>query len=543
MHYIKLLLILLVCTICLGNMLFGTGCSITKSDINALDTLKICLGGEPDKLNPQDANTAYLASLAFISHSGLLMCDEDGNPTYACAQRCQVSQDGLVYRFTLRDDLKWSDGSLLNSYDFCRSWQQTGGAQSTSANKYMFSCIDGYDTGVLNVTALDNGRILQVVLSEPCPYFLELCTLPAFFPIKETDVNKYSQEGFISNGPFVLKEWNHSRSMIFTKNPYWFDCENVSLNKLELMLSDSGAAIYAAYKSGNIDFTDIIPDDEVGGLKNDITLKRCDMLGTYFISFNVNSKIFSKFNKEDAATFRKALGLLINRHKIINTVCIGGQKAARQFLPIGLITGTSQYVTSDSQYITDKNQAIQMLESIGYIFDNNCKLSAQTPITIDYLTNENGAQAGIPQSIQADYANIGITLNIVQQDSATFLESKRNGNFDMAKNGWLADYNDVINFLEIHESSSPNNRSGFGKEINGYAPDWSEYDTLIGLIRADTDANVRNDLATRAQAILMDTGAVCPVYYYSDLYLIRENISGVYTSCYGHKYFMYASVS
>lgn len=523
----------MICLLC-------SACTTGKGCLSASDTLKICLGPEPDKLDPQDANSAYSASLAFITHSGLLMYGENEKITYACAEKCEVSPDGMVYRFTLKDNLKWSDGSTLTAYDFYRSWQQAGGSGSTCTNKYMFNCIDGYDEGRLNIEVSDGGKVFEVTLKSPCTYFTELCTLPAFFPVKN---DNYSEAGFISNGPFVASKWQHNRSIIFTKNENWFDSANVEMNTIEVMLSDSPAAIYAAYKCGDIHFSDTIPPDETDVLKDSGELYVCDMTGVYYISFNINSEFFSKFSCEDAAVFRRAIGLLVNREKIVETVCMAGQKPAYTFLPLSMIDKKSQYDDRLGKYDEDVNTAIEMLKSIGYKFTSKNKLSSQTPIELDYITNESGVLAGVSQSVQADFAGIGIKLNILQQDNLTFLVNKRKGNYVMAKSGWLADFNDAVNLLEIHSSDSPNNRCGFGKIECDYAPVWHAYDALIGAIKTQKDVQIRNDYISQALSILMDTGAVCPIYYYSDLYLVSDKVSGIYASCYGHKYFMYASFS
>ena len=539
MYHVKIFKKTIICTLCMICLLCSA-CTTGKGCLSASDTLKICLGPEPDKLDPQDANSAYSASLAFITHSGLLMYGENEKITYACAEKCEVSPDGTVYRFTLKDNLKWSDGSTLTAYDFYRSWQQAGGSGSTCTNKYMFNCIDGYDEGRLNIEVSDGGKVFEVTLKSPCTYFTELCTLPAFFPVKN---DNYSEAGFISNGPFVASKWQHNRSIIFTKNENWFDSENVEMNTIEVMLSDSPAAIYAAYKCGDIHFSDTIPPDETDVLKDSGELYVCDMTGVYYISFNINSEFFSKFSCEDAAVFRRAIGLLVNREKIVETVCMAGQKPAYTFLPLSMIDKKSQYDERLGKYDEDVCTAIEMLKSIGYKFTSKNKLSSQTPIELDYITNESGVLAGVSQSVQADLAGIGIKLNILQQDNLTFLVNKRKGNYVMAKSGWLADFNDAVNLLEIHSSDSPNNRCGFGKIECDHAPVWHAYDALIGAIKTQKDVQIRNDYISQALSILMDTGAVCPIYYYSDLYLVSDKVSGIYASCYGHKYFMYASFS
>ena len=164
-------------------------------------------------------------------------------------------------------------------------------------------------------------------------------------------------------------------------------------------------------------------------------------------------------------------------------------------------------------------------------------------ISMTYLTNDGTAHIAVAESVQQDVALLGINLEIKSEDWNVFLEDRKSGNFTIAREGWLADYNDPVNMLEIFTSDSGNNdmQLGKGDKPSDSAPDWTDYNKLIKEIRTTADFSKRVDLMHQAEDMLMDTGAVMPIYYYNDIYMLKSNIKGIYSTIYGMKYFMYAT--
>ena len=455
----------------------------TKLD-NGSDTLRLNLASEPDFLDPALNSSVDGACLAANSFSGLYTYNADGVCTPACAESYTVSEDGLTYTVTLKQGLKWSDGSDLTAADFEYAWKRAASEATAADYGYMFSGFAGYPNE-LNVTAKDD-TTLEFVLSAPCAYMEDLMAFPTFFPVKqeaveaaegwETAPGAWCQEaGFVSNGAYVCTGWDHDVSMTYEKNPYWYDADNVTVEKLEYMLSADDTAIYAAYNAGDIDFADSVPTDEVASLLNNPEFHIVDELGTYYVAFNAKSKIFEGKTPEQAACMRLAFSLLIDRDYICTNIGQTGQIAANSFIPLGMADGNGGVFKSDPEkgyfdaYAINNDPegttalAREMLEAAGYQFGEDGKLSPETPIQVEYLTNETSGHIAIAESIQQDLAAVGIELSIQVQDWNVFLEERKNGNFDFAREGWIADFNDPINMLEMWITDSGNNDCQFGR--------------------------------------------------------------------------------
>jgi len=471
--------------------LFGTKYFMYATNGDAT-TLRVCLSSEPDHLDPALNSSVDGACLAANTFGGLYTYDSTGNLAPMLADSYTVSDDGLTYTFTLKSDLKWSDGSDLTAADFEYAWKRAAATETAADYSYMFNGIEGYPDN-LNVTATD-ATTLTVVLTAPCAYMLDLMAFPTFFAVKQEAVEAaegYKDEsgavvnpgawateaGFVSSGAFVLTEWKHNESMVYEKNPYYYDAENVKIEKIEFMLSADDTAIYAAYQAGDLDFIDTVPNDQIATLLNDPEFHLIDNLGTYYCAFNVASSIFDGKTAEQASAMREAISCLIDRQYIVETVAQCGQQVATSYIPAGMADGNGGvFKTNDDAYTypneetagyyaaePDVEKAVELLKSAGYEFDDNNMLSASTPLTLEYVTNESSGHVAIAECIQQDLAQVGITMTIRTCDWNVFLNDRKQGNYDFAREGWLADFNDPINMLEMFTTDSGNNDPQFGR--------------------------------------------------------------------------------
>ena len=458
---------------------------------NGADTLRINLASEPDYLDPALNSSVDGACLAANSFSGLYTYDASGAPVPSCAESYVVSEDGLTYTVTLKAGLKWSDGSDLTAKDFEYSWKRAADLATAADYQYMFSGFEGYsdeESSPINCAALDD-TTFQFVLTAPCAYMEDLMAFPTFYPVKQSEVEKYDdwatnpghwaqEAGFVSNGAFVLTAWNHDESMTYEKNPYWFGADDVSLNKIEYMLSADDTAIFAAYNAGDLDFADSVPTDEIASLKDGQSSEFyvVDELGTYYCAFNCKSALFEGMTPAQAACARKAFVILIDRDYITENIGQTGQKIATSFLPIGMADGNggifktdveddayydAYAINNDPEATTE--EARTLLKAAGFKFGDDGMLSSETPIDLVYLTNASSGHIAIAESLQQDLAAVGIKLSIEQQDWNVFHEERKQGNFDFAREGWIADFNDPINMLEMWTTNSGNNDCQFGR--------------------------------------------------------------------------------
>ncbi len=456
-------------------------------------TLRINLASEPDKLDPALNSSVDGACLAIAAFGGLYTYNAEGALVPNFAEGYTMSEDGMTYTFTMKDGLKWSNGDPLTAKDFEYSWKRAANPQTAADYSYMFNGIKGYPDE-LAVTASEDGKTLTVEMASPCVYFLDLAAFPTFFAVHQASVEAaegYKAEdgsilnpgawaleaGFVTSGPYMLTEWKHNESMTYTKNPNWYDAANVKMETLQFMLSADDTAIYAAYQAGDLDFIDTVPTDLIATLKDNPEFHLDPNLGTYYVCFNVKSPLFDGKTVEQAAAMRLALSKLVDRVYINDTVDQTGRLAANTFIPAGMLDGNGGiFKANDDAYTypvadelgyysteVDVEGAIELLKSAGFEFDANGMLSAATPISFEFLTNESSYHVGVAECLQQDFAMIGINMTIRTCDWNVFLNDRKNGNYDIARNGWVADFNDPINMLEMWETNSGNNDVQFGR--------------------------------------------------------------------------------
>ena len=453
------------------------------------DVLKINLASEPAKVDPALNSSVDGACLAVNMFEGLYTYDANGDLQPALAENTEVSEDGLTYTFTLRDGLKWSDGTDLTAKDFEYAWKRAAAPETGADYGYMFDAIATTADGALDVTASEDGKTLTVNLVAPCAYFLDLAAFPAYLPVPQAQVEAAAgwetnpgawaaEAGFVTNGAYTMTAWTHEESIVLTKNDNYYRADEVTIPEIDLMLSADDTAILSAYNAGNLDFADTVPTNEIASLMGNPDFHVIDNLGTYYAAFNVNSPIFDGKTVDQAIAMRKAFAILIDRPYIVETVGQTGQKVATSYIPAGMADGNGgvfkengaayNFPVGDGYYPEDVadnaiDEAIALLEYAGYKFDDTGMLSDETPIKITYLTNDGTGHIGVAQIMQQDFAEIGIQMEIDTREWNVFLDERKQGNFDFAREGWLADFNDPINMLEMWTSDSGNNDCQFGR--------------------------------------------------------------------------------
>ena len=455
----------------------------------ALDNkLSMNLGPEPAKLDPALNSAVDGAILSIMGFSGLYTFNDKGEHVPDLAEDYEMSEDGLTYTFTVRDGLKWSNGDPLNAKDFEYSWNRLADPKTGADYSYLTDIINKKDDGKLDIEASEDGKTFTVKLVAPCPYFLDLAAFPAFFAVPQKRVEAAEgadsnpgawalEAGFVGSGPFLLKEWKHNESMLYVKNPNYYNADKVSIEEIQLMLSDDHTAIFNAFKDGSLNYADVIPTDEMKNVKDTPEYHVIPNLGTYYCAFNVNSDLFKGKTVQQAADMRHAMSLLIDRQYIVDTVAQADQELANTFVPAAMEDGNGEefrkndddYTYPDKENVgyydpnkVDVKGAIELLKKAGFEFDGEM-LSSSTPINMTYAVNEGSGNVKIAEAIQQDLAQIGINVDVETKEWSVFQEERKNGVYDFQREGWIADYNDPINMLEIFESTSGNNNSQLGK--------------------------------------------------------------------------------
>ena len=548
----------LVCTLLASVMIVSTmltGCGNSNNDVQngtdatttnnaettpvsdtgaATSVLSVVVGPEPDTIDP--ALNSAVDGGTYIVHAfeGLMTLDENAQPVYGQAESYEISEDQLTYTFHLRDGLKWSDGSDLTASDFVYSWNRAIAPETAADYEYMFDCIEGYADGNLNVTAVDD-KTLEVKLVAATPYFLELCAFPAYLPVKksvvEANPDGWTQDPatYIGNGPYRMAEWEHSSHILMEKNPNYWNADAVVSDQIRFVLMEDDAAQLAAYETGEVVMIDSVPTDEIPVLKDNPEYHVEGQLGTYYVSFNTQDEIMSNL------LLRKALILAVDRTYIVEEIGQAGQQEAGAFVAIGLSDSdpTKEFREVGGDYYDPKDYegnlelAKQALADAGYP-------NGEGLPTLEYIYNEGTGNQQVGEALQNMWAQIGVNVEIVSQEWNTFLNTRKDGDYQIARNGWLGDYNDPISFLDMWITDGGNNDAQWSN---------AEYDQLISDIKSSSDQTERMEKMHQAEDLIFADWMLCPIYYYTDIYMIKDNVTGFYASKLGFKYFMYASVT
>lgn len=468
------------------NNSFGMKRFFYAENANKPGELNINLASEPDYTDPCMSTSVDGGILASNMFMGLMTMNAEGNVTEGCAESYTVSDDGTVYTFTMRDGLKWSDGEALDAGDFLYSWNRVVDPNTGCDYSYLFDVIARKDDGSLAVEVSEDGKTLTATLVAPCPYFLDLCAFPTFYPVPEkyvandTTPGEWAQEaGFVTNGAYTCTAWSHDESMVLEANPNFHLAADVTMPKLNLMLSADSTAIYTAYQNGDLDFAADVPTAEIETLKQGTDLHIDPYLGTYYVCSNVNSEVFNAGRTaQQAIALRKALCLMIDRDYIVEAVAQGGQLPANTFLPDGCGDGGNggMFRANDAAYTFPCADALgyfdpaadntaeieELLTAAGFVVADGM-LDASTPLSFEYITNNAEPHVPIAESIQSDFAAWGIEMSLSTQEWNVFLDTRKQGNYDIARNGWVMDFNDPINMLEMWTTDSGNNDAQFGR--------------------------------------------------------------------------------
>lgn len=571
-------------------------------------SIAVCLASEPDTIDPALNSAVDGATLVAHLFSGLAKWaqDDDGNLVIvpdAAEELVEgvTNDDGTVtYTYTLKEGMTWSDGQPVTAGDFEFAWKRAASVDLAADYCYMFEVVDGYtdiwktdDAGnylnpdaTLNVQAKDE-RTLEVTLANAVAYWNELLAFPCYYPVREDVVANEAwatdPSTYVSNGAYTMTGWEHNSVITLEKNPNFHDADSILMEKIEFYLSDDANNMLTNFQNGSWQLIDDVPTNEIANLKATYPdeFVVAGQIGTYYVCWNINEAILpasSTLTGVEAeaakAEIRKAISLLFDRNYIVEEIGQAGQVPASSFVAMGMTNpdGTQFYETAGGDngcigyydvtkeaFESNYAKAIETLKKY-YTYDESTGTFSDFP-TLTYLYNTSEGHKAIGEYLQSAVAGVGITMNLENQEWNTFLNTRKNGDYSIARNGWLADYNDPISFLDMWVTGSGNNDIQFGKgdhtklamynlDLTPYGYEtkvengtWAEtYDVLISTIKSCTDTETRYELMHLAEDMLMDTGCIVPLYFYTDIYMLDDSVDGFFSNPLGYKYFMYCTI-
>jgi oligopeptide transport system substrate-binding protein len=479
---------------------------------------------EPQDIDPQVVQGVPENHVIQSLLEGMVSSDpKDLHPIPAMAASWDISPDGLVYTFHLRDNLQWSDGSPITTDDVLLSWKRMISPKLASEYAYLiYNFVVGakeyYDGKLTDFSKVGfsapDAHTIRVTLKSPTPFLLQILadhyawdTIPIKVLLKYGALDERSTQwtrpgNFAGNGPFMLKEWIPQEKIVVVRNPHYWNAAKVKLDEVDFLPTEDIPAEERMFRSGQLDKTQEIPTAKIDTYRRDHPelLHIEPYLGVYFYRFNVTRPPMND------KRVRRALALAINRERIVKDVTRGGE------IPAYAISypGDAGY-TSRAQLAGTLDDARRLLAEAGFPGGKG-----MAPVQVLYNTSANNKQ--IAEAIQEMWrTNLGVESELVNEEWKVYLDSQHSHNFQIERAAWIADYADPHVFLEIWESTNGNNDSLWAN------PD---YDHLLHEALTAKDNASRYETYQKMDAILVDECPVIPIFYYTRPFLMSTKVKG-----------------
>jgi oligopeptide transport system substrate-binding protein len=483
-------------------------------------------GAEVQDIDPQVVTGVPEHHVITALFDGLVITDpKDLHPIPGLASSWEISPDGLVYTFHLRDNLEWSDGSPITTDDVLMSWKRMISSKLGSEYAYLIynfvvGAKDFYDGKLTDFSKVGfkapDAHTIQVTLMNPTPFLIQVIadhyawhTLPIKvllrFGALEDRSTQWTRPGnFVGSGPFMLKEWIPNARLVVVRNPHYWNAANVKLDEIDFIPTEDSSTEERMFRTGQLDMTQEIPTSKIDTYRRDHPeqLHIDPYLGVSFYRCNVTRPPLND------KRVRKALALAIDRERLIRDVTRGGQRPA-----YAVSYPNDVGYTSVAQITGTLDDARKLLADAGYP-------GGKGLAPIQLLYNTSAANRQVAEAIQEMWRkNLGVELELVNQEWKVYLDSQHSQNYQMERSAWIADYADPHVFLEIWETGNGNNDSLWSN---------AEYDRLLHDALQAKDTASRYADYQKMDAILVDECPIIPIYYYTRPYLMSTKVKGIW---------------
>jgi oligopeptide transport system substrate-binding protein len=495
----------------------GPGMTFPSADAH---TLFRGNGAEPDTLDPHKASGNWENNIIGDMFLGLMTEASDASAVPGAAESIAVSGDGLVYTFKIRDHL-WSDGTPVTAHDWVYSFRRMADPRTAAQYvsilypvKNMQAATEGkVAPDEVGARALDD-RTLEITFRYQVPYIRELLTHYTSFAVPQHVVEKYGEawtraEHFVSNGPYVLKEWLPNDHVHLVKNPYFFDRDKVPIEHVYFYPTQDSSAALKRFRGGDFDLvTDSVPPQQIRWLQ--LNLPRELRLSPYILSqyaqFNVHHKPF------DDPRVRLALSLAINREILAAKVMRAGEQPSYGLVPPGIPGYRSAALSFRQQRMAQRlERARALLSAAGY--------GPNRPLTFDLNTSNVTETHFATVALQGMWADIGVKIRLMPYDSQIHYNMLRKRDFDVTWAGWIADYRDAKNYLTLFQTATTDLNYG------GYSN--PAFDALVDRSDDERDAAKRQGMLQHAEQMLLDDCAIVPGYFGVARNLVSPQVRGL----------------
>ncbi|OUS74418.1 hypothetical protein B1748_21015 [Paenibacillus sp. MY03] len=496
---------------------------------------RFTLASEPPSLDPALMTDAQSSIVAAGLYEGLTRLNTKGEPENAIAKELTASEDGKTYTIKLRDDVKWSNGDPVTANDFEYAWKRSLNPETASEYAYMLFYLENgekYNAGEataddVGVKALDE-YTLEVKLYTPAPYFPSLLAHYTYLPVHPATVDAaadWAAEAatIVSNGPFLLKQWAHADKLVLEKNPDYYNKDAINFDKVTISLVEDENTVYQLFETNKIDWIGAqagsVPTDLTKQLIEEKKAEVTSVASTYYYLFNNEKAPFSNVK------VRKAFSMAIDRQSLIDNVAQANQQPAFGLVPPS-ITGAGGKLfreTYPDTFFTENVEEAKKLLAEGLAEEG---MKTLPEVTLLYNTSE-GHKKLAEAVVDMWRKTLGVEVKLANQEWGTFLETRKAGQFDIARSGWGADINHPINFTYdlIHPKSGNNDGRYNNPKVQ---------ELLDGSLVAETPEKTIEMLAEAEKIAIQDDMAVLPAYYYTTVTMVKPGIENVVSDYAGH---------
>jgi oligopeptide transport system substrate-binding protein len=477
--------------------------------------------GDVATLDPQKTASVSEADLLDDLFEGLVTYDADGRIVPGVADSWTVSENGLVYRFKLRD-AKWSNGDRIEATDFVFSFRRLLDPATAAQYAPLFFPIvnaEKVNRGVarpseLGIRAIDSAT-LEIALTTPTPYFLELLAHQTAMPIEESNVRRYGEDftragNLVSDGAYKLAYYWPNDRAILVKNENFHDAANVKIDREIVLPLEDRAAALLRFEAGEIDSYPDVPTEQIAFVRERLKdeLKLSPALGVYYFVFNTRKPPF------DDARVREALSMTVDRDFLAEEIWGGAMTPALGIVPPG-IANYGPPVAPDwarLPLVERQKQAEALLAEAGYGPGGKA-----LKVEIRYNSSENHRNTCV--ALADMWRRIGVETTLINSDAKSHFAMLQNGgDFDVARAGWMGDYSDPQNFLALAESDN------VGLNYSRYAN--PAFDALMRRAASTSDLGERAKILGEAEAIVLRDQPIMPLLYYLSKNLVSPRVKG-----------------
>ncbi|NWH08632.1 MAG: peptide ABC transporter substrate-binding protein [Alphaproteobacteria bacterium] len=475
---------------------------------------------EPDTLDPHKASGQWENNIISDMFVGLMTFDPKGQPILGAAESYEVSPDGLTYIFKIREGHLWSDGVPVTADDFVFSLRRINDPQTAAqyaSITFVVKNAEAVNAGRLPLDAIGaraiDAQTLEITLEHPAPFFPQLLTHYTMYPVPEHVVEavgeRWTKPGvMVSNGAYVLAQWNPNDVVRLVKNPHFYDAAEVSIDEVNFYPIQDVEATLKRFRAGELDTANNFPRTQLPWLLANLPAEThvAPFILSMYVAFNTTRPPF------DDMRVRQALGLAIDREFIVSRVLNAGETASYALVPTGIVNypATAQLRYKDVPLAERMERAKALLAEAGYGPNN--------PLRARFSIQNNADNKRLGVALQDSWRQIGAAIEFDFTESKVHYNNLRQQNYDFAWAGWIADYNDAKNYLYLGETRSA--------EMNYMKWSNATYDQLIQEADATADLTLRAQIMSRAEQILLDEAPMVPVYYGTSRNLVQSYIAG-----------------